>query len=169
MTDRTKSALLIGGTLVIGMILGGLFNAALVNRRFDEVARLGSPRGLAFRIEEVIQPESEEQAEAIRAVVDEAAPKFMEVFVDSRERMRMLVDSIMAELEPLLTEEQLQRLRSDMRMRSEAPPFMRGPGFGPRDGPPPGEPGERRGRRRPPPGSGVPPGESPPPDTAPGQ
>ena len=164
MTDRTKSALLIGGTLVLGMIVGGLFNAALVNRRFNEVALLRSPLGLAFRIEEVIQPESEEQADAIRAILDEAAPKFMEVFADSRERIRSLTDSIMTELEPILSDEQMERLHRDMRMRREPPAFMRGP----RDGPRPGGRGEGR-RRRPPPGSGPSPGEKPPRDTASGQ
>lgn len=161
MTDRTKSALLIGGTLLIGMIIGGLFNAALVNRRFSEVARFRSPGGLALRIEEVIQPESEEQAEAIRAVLDGAAPKFMEAFEESRTRIRALTDSIMGELEVILTDEQMDRLRSDMRVRGEPPPFMRRP----LDRPPPREGRGEGRRRRPPPGSGPPPGDHPPPDT----
>jgi len=156
MTDRTKSALLIGGTLVLGMIVGGLFNAALVNRRFSEVARMRSPGGLAGRIEQVIRPESEEQAEAIRAILDEVEPRFMAAFDESRIRIRSLTDSVMVELATVLTEEQMERLRDDLRVRGESPPFLRSP----RDGPPPGA---AKGRRRRPPPGGPPPADTAPP------
>jgi len=162
MTDRTKSALLIGGTLVLGMIVGGLFNAALVNRRFSEVARLRVPGGLAGRIEEVIQPENEEQAEAIRAVLDEFEPRFIAAFDESRTRIRVLTDSVMGELGAVLTEEQMDRLQQDIRVRGEPPPFLRPPRDGTR-------PGAEKGRRRRPPPGGPPPGGPPPTDTAPSQ
>lgn len=146
MNERTKSALLIVGTLVIGMVLGSLVTGAIANRRLDDLA---NARGrMAGFVLDAIEPESEEQAEAIREVLDGAAPRFREIFESTREEMARLSDSVMAELDPILTDEQREQLEKRMRFRMRRlPPGPEGrPRF--RDGPPPGAP---PGIRRPPP------------------
>ena len=148
MTASTKSALMLFSTLLIGMLLGSLITGAVNNRRMRSLAEMRSARGLAYYLEDVVEPESAEQREAIRAVLDEAAPKFSEVMLESREQMRALTDSVLAELDPLLTEEQRARLEERMRI-------------GPRGAPGGPRPEDARRRRRPRPegnrDSGAPP------------
>ena len=149
MNDRTKSALLIVATLVIGMVLGSLVTGAIANRRLDSLAEARG-RMSSFFVD-AIEPESEEQAEAIRSVLDGAAPRFKEIFEATRGEMKRLSDSVMVELDPILTDEQKERLEKRMRFGPGRPPFGREgrPGF--RDGPP----GPRPGMRGPPPGDSV--------------
>jgi len=153
MTASTKSLLMLFSTLLIGVLLGSLTTGAVNNRRMQNLAEMRSARGLAFYLEDVVQPVSEEQREAIRAVLDEAAPKFAETMMESRERMRELTDSVRAELDPLLTEEQRQRLEERMRIGRGMPHRS------------PGEPGpdDEQRRRRPPPDGDRHHGTSPPP------
>jgi hypothetical protein len=122
MTASTKSVLRLFSTLLIGMLLGSLITGAVNNRRMSNLAEMRSARGLAFHFEDVIRPENEEQREAIRAVLDEAAPKFSAAMQESRERMRALTDSVRAELDPLLTEEQRERLEERMRIGPRGAP-----------------------------------------------
>ena len=149
MTDRTKSALLIGITLVIGMVLGSLVTGAIANRRLDSLAEARG-RVSAFFVD-AIEPESEEQAEAIRKVLDGAAPRFREIFESTRDEMKRLSDSVMAELDPILTDAQKERLEKRMHFRPRRPPF--GPGEKARFGEPP--PGGPPGMRGPPPGDSM--------------
>ena len=148
MTASTKSALMLFSTLLIGMLLGSLITGAVNNRRMHSLAEMRSARGLAYYLENVVEPESAEQREAIRAVLDEAAPKFSEIMLRSREQMRALTDSVLAELDPLLTDEQRARLEERMRI-------------GPRGAPGGPRPEDDRRRRRPRPegnrDSGAPP------------
>jgi hypothetical protein len=148
MTDRTKSALLLGAILVLGIVIGSLLTGAIVNRRIDSLAEARG-RMSAFFLD-AIEPESEEQAEAIREVLEGAAPRFKEIYDNTRSEMRRLRDSVMAELDPILSDLQKERLEERMRF-GPRPPFdrQRRPGFRPGPhGPPPGDSGQRR--RRPP-------------------
>lgn len=156
MTARTKSTLILIATLALGMVLGSLITGAAVNRRLERIADMRTARGMAFFLERSIQPESEEQRAAIRAVLEDAAPAFTEVMRESRERMARLTDSLRAELEPLLSEEQRERLDEGMRMRHGGPPFgppgeRGGPGPEPRRPRPDGADRPRDGRRGAPP------------------
>lgn len=160
MSDRTKSALLLVATLVLGMVVGSLVTGAVANRRIESLAeaRLLGGRLSGFLLD-AIQPEGEEQEAAIREVLDGAAPRFKEIFEGTRSEMKRLRDSVMTELEPILTDEQMERLEERMRF-GPRPPFERErrPRF--RDGRPgphgaPADDSTRR-RRRPPPPSEVP-------------
>ncbi len=153
MTASTKSVLMLFSTLLIGVLLGSLTTGAVNNHRMHNLAEMRSARGLAFYLEDVVQPVSEEQREAIRAVLEEAAPKFAETMMESRDRMRELTDSVRAELDPLLTEDQRQRLEERMRIGRGMPHGS------------PGEPGpdDERRRRRPSPDGDRHHGTPPPP------
>jgi hypothetical protein len=123
---RTKSVLILSATLLIGIVLGGVISGAIVNRRLQHLTELRRPGGLSFFLEHAIQPESEEQAEAIHDVLDRMGPKFHEILEQSHREMEALRDSVRVELDPILTEEQKERLEERTRMR---PGFMRPPGF----------------------------------------
>jgi alkanesulfonate monooxygenase SsuD/methylene tetrahydromethanopterin reductase-like flavin-dependent oxidoreductase (luciferase family) len=127
---RTKSVLILSATLLIGIVLGGVISGAIVNRRLQHLTELRRPGGLAFFLEHAIQPEDEEQAAAIHDVLERMGPRFHEILERSHSEMEALRDSVRAELDPILTEEQKERLETRTRMR---PGSMRPPGFrGPR-------------------------------------
>jgi len=156
MTASTKSALMLFSTLLIGMLLGSMITGAANNRRMRNLAEMRSARGLAFFLEGVVEPENEEQREAIRAILDEAAPKFSAEMTESRDRMRALTDSVRAELDPLLTEEQRHRLEERIRIgRTRGAPGAQRPDDDRRRRRPPPDRGPDHEPPPPPPGSGT--------------
>jgi len=153
MQTRTKSAFLLLAVLVLGMVIGILVSGVLHNRRMQSIARIRTGPGIEQFIERAVEPESEEQAARIREVMQVAAPRFAEVFASAHQEMQALSDSVMSELEAILSPEQMEELRRHMEMRRGVPPS-----------------GEWRSRqrpgRRPPrdaPGDGGPPPGMPPP------
>ncbi|MBT8478504.1 MAG: hypothetical protein KJO06_06275 [Gemmatimonadetes bacterium] len=163
MQTRTKSALLLFAVLVLGVAIGILASGVLHNRRLDRIARLRTAPGIIRLVERAVEPESEEQRAAIREIMEGAAPRFAETFQRTQEEMRVLSDSVMSELEEVLTAAQLEDLREQMLMRRGRPPSDEWNGReragrrGPRDGGPPPD------GRPPPPRDGAPPPEDPPP------
>ena len=154
MRTRTKSAFLLLAVLVLGIAIGILLSGVMHNRRMERIARLRTGPGIVGLVERAVKPESEEQRTQIRAVMEDAAPRFAEVFQRTREEMESLSDSVMSELEAILNADQMEALRQHMDMR------MR------RDGRPPGDWRGREGAGRSP-RAGPPPPGGPPPDAPP--
>jgi hypothetical protein len=73
-------------------------------------------------IERAVEPESEEQAARIREIMQVAAPRFAEVFASAHQEMQALSDSVISELEAILSPEQMGELRRHLEMRRGAPP-----------------------------------------------
>jgi hypothetical protein len=157
MQTRTKSAFLLLVVLLLGVAVGMLVSGALHNRRMERIAGLRTAPGIAQLVERLVEPESEEQRAQIRQVMDGAAPRFAEVFRRTHDEMEALSDSVMSELEAILTPLQMEQLRARMDMRRGMPgreewrgrerPGRRAPRT---DGPPPA--GGRPNDERPPPG-----------------
>ncbi|MBT8401612.1 MAG: hypothetical protein KJO98_14135 [Rhodothermia bacterium] len=146
MSPRTKSILLLLATLIIGLLLGALINGYFVRQRLDRLGSLMTRDGYSSRLIEVVNPSNEEQREALRSVLDGASPKAIEIMRESRQAMRALNDSVKAELEDILTEEQMARLEEHLRFRRRGPwrdgrPRLEEPG-------PPRSPRFRRHMRR---------------------
>lgn len=150
MQTRTKSAFLLLAVLVLGVAIGILLSGVMHNRRMDRIARLRTAPGIIRLVERAVEPESEEQRAAIREIMEAAAPRFAETFQRTQEEMRQLSDSVMTELEAVLTPAQLEDLREHMLMRRGRPPSE-------------GRRGEERSGRRSPRDGRLPPGERPPP------
>lgn len=154
MRTRTKSALLLVVVLLLGVAIGILVAGALHNRRLERIAHLRTGPGIAQLVERAVRPESEEQREQIRAIMEEASPRFAEIFRRTQEDMRALSDSVMGELEEILSPQQMEALRRHMDLRRGGPalrerrPPDRRPG-GPRP--------DGRSLRRPPPDTVPPP------------
>ena len=132
---QVKSALIIIGTLVIGMILGGLISGMIRSQSHGK--RAEGPRGDRFgrMMNRIIQPD-ESQAAEVQAVMDRYAPKFADQHQRHKGEMQGLIDSLNVELEPILTEEQINRLQKWKKRFSR-----RFRGRGQRSGPPPPPPG----------------------------
>jgi len=147
MQTRTKSALLLTAVLLLGIAIGILVGGVLHNRRMERLAHLRTGPGITQLVEHVVRPESEEQRERIRAIMRDAGPRFAELFQRTQEDMRALSDSVMSELEEVLTPEQMEALRERMDVR--------------RGGRPPGDWRREDGERRRPRSEGPPPGGMP--------
>jgi hypothetical protein len=151
MQTRTKSALLLLAVLVLGVAIGIMLSGVLHNRRMDRIARLRTAPGIIRLVERAVEPESAEQRAAIRSIMEGAAPRFAETFQRTQEEMRTLSDSVMSELEAVLTPAQLEDLKEQMMLRRRRPPSDEWEGD------------ERPGRRGPRNGGPPPDGRPPPP------
>ncbi|MES2177668.1 MAG: hypothetical protein V4550_07355 [Gemmatimonadota bacterium] len=140
MTAGTKSALLLGATLLVGMVLGAAGAGSLDRQRRERLGGMGRPPGLARHIEEVINPRDGAQAEQLRPIIQRAAERNQLLIRRTNDELRASIDSMRAELDPLLDADQRDRLA---RATRELPPFGRQggpPGRGGRGGPPPDGP-----------------------------
>jgi hypothetical protein len=110
MSTRGRAIVIILSTLLLGVAIGALIVGPLVARHhFRRMADWRTPKGFAARLEEVIGPEPE-QAEALREILTRYGEALHGVASRHRSEMGGLLDSLRAELDPLLTEEQKQRL-----------------------------------------------------------
>ena len=121
MQTRTKSAFLLLAVLVLGMVIGILVGGVLHNRRMQRIARIRTGPGMEQLIERAVKPESEEQAARIREVMQVAAPRFADLFASTHQEMQALSDSVMSELEAILSPEQMVELRRHLQMRRPPP------------------------------------------------
>jgi hypothetical protein len=126
MTTRVKSALLLGITLLIGGVLGAVLNAYMAERRFERVGIMRSRSGMAEHIQEAIGPMESSQAAQVRDILDRHLDRMDRHMTESQAEGRAIMDSMNAELQQVLTPEQIERLEEQMRRRG--PGGGRGPG-----------------------------------------
>lgn len=134
MTSQTKSALLLGGALVTGVILGALIVGAFVSQRVDRLDALRDPTNLARFMEDTIEPRSPAQRDSIRLVLRYRARQTAAILQDMRRDLRAVQDSLRTDLRTVLSDEQMNRLRERMRLRPRGsrPLFLPdGPFIGP--------------------------------------
>lgn len=135
---RLKSVAIIVVMLIIGMVLGGLLTARIVQNRFDRIEALRTQHGFTRFMERSIEFESPEQREEVRRILDRTADRMFEHLRSSRREAMQIMDSARADLSQILSERQMEQLERHLRRRRHR---MDRPGP-PHDGPP------RRRRRR---------------------
>ena len=111
MTTRTKSALLLFVTLVVGMLLGVLGASALQNRRAEKIRDARERGGVVRLMETVIQPVDEAQRAQLRAALEKSEDRFSAARLDCREILEAQRDSLLADLDLLLNPDQRERVR----------------------------------------------------------
>lgn len=110
MTIHTKSSLIVLGTLIIGIICGALLNGSVRMNREGAFAGPPSPeRFSGFFLERIIRPD-EEQREEIQRIMADYRPRFEETMSRHRGEIATLIDSLEQQIDPMLTEEQRERL-----------------------------------------------------------
>ena len=111
MNLKVKSSLIIIFTLIIGMLLGGVIVATFLKRdgMRDRIAEFRKPDGFRKRFERLIEPDSSQQ-KIIREILGKHFMRVEKTSMDFRERMKVLNDSLRMEMEPILTEEQKEKL-----------------------------------------------------------
>lgn len=120
MSTRGRAIGIIIGTLLIGVVIGALIVGPLVARyHFKRVADWRTPKGFAARLEEIIDPD-EDQVDALRSILARYGHDFDEVASLHRSEVKGMFDSLGAELDTILTDEQKERL--ERRRRHIGPP-----------------------------------------------
>jgi len=114
MNLQIKPTLIIIGTLLLGIVLGTLISGTLADQRYRRIRSMMRPPGFAEELVEAIQPKDEEQHRAIMAIVENADLRMQDLMRQSRAEMHAKIDSMAAELRPLLTDEQKTRLEKHL-------------------------------------------------------
>lgn len=151
MKAKTKSFIIILVTLVIGIAIGFEISEILIKKRFDEFKKVGAPRGFVDMFENIIKPDNI-QKPAIDSILLRFHKGVEKIRTASMAQMDKRIDSLITELKPHLTKEQIERFNNEMMrikrggpqplpMKNGLPPEFMRKGHPPdrmRDGPPPG-------------------------------
>jgi hypothetical protein len=137
MTAGLKSMALLAITLIVGFSLGLFADATLVRGRRDRIDGLRRPPGFVAHLESVIAPHSSAQADSIRPILEKGVQRNQEIVRGTRDRLKVAMDSMQAQLAPLLDADQRSRLAREIEHMPD--PFRGGRGRGG----PPGRGGSR--------------------------
>jgi hypothetical protein len=114
MNMKIKTMIILVFTLLIGIILGALLDRTIMRirfqKRFHEVRRA---RGITRLLEDLIRPD-ESQYEAVKGILEKYSKRLHDQREKSFQEMDVVMDSLRAELDQILTDEQKARLKKDM-------------------------------------------------------
>ena len=118
MHTKAKSIFVLTGVLIIGIIIGALGSSLLRRYMWEErVSHFRTPEGFTERILDKIDPDPNKR-EAVKEVLMEQHRNLTQKFEHSRLLMEANADSVLIQLKPLLTEEQLERATDVLKRRS---------------------------------------------------
>ena len=132
MNIHLKTAAILLATLIIGMVCGALILGAFARDRLQTPPQVTRER-FVERWVRMVRPD-QEQLQRIREVVGEHEPGFRENYMRHRQEMQVLVDSLHRDLEPILTETQLERIKQIRERRERIREFRRDGDRDPRRG-----------------------------------
>ena len=125
MQSKAKSIFVLTGVLIIGIIIGALGSSLLRQYMWEErVSRFRTTEGYTERILYRINPDPDKR-QAVKNILIEQHKNLTEKFEHTRVRVEAHTDSVLLQLKPLLTEEQLERAAHALKRRSR---HMRKPG-----------------------------------------
>ena len=129
MKIHTQSAIIILGTLIIGILLGGVLSTVFVHQRFQKIqSMLGPGHFSEHLIDQVIQPVDNAQREKLIAIAESTAVKSQALIGQFHEGMKTNMDSLLTQVEPLLTKDQYERFKKWVDHMGKMGP-RRKPGF----------------------------------------
>ena len=121
--NQIKASILLIVTLLLGLILGGLGSQYLIENRFEQMAKMRYPEGFVNVFEQIIDSKGTE-ADTVRVILREHHIKFMELNNQHLENIESMIDSMRNDLEPFLTEEQIEHISKRMEHRMSVGPFQ---------------------------------------------
>ncbi|MBD3387103.1 hypothetical protein GF407_19520 [candidate division KSB1 bacterium] len=129
MKIETKTSFILLVTLLIGIAIGFLFNRVLDRKKVDQFRDLHESRGFFHLFERILDPTPAQQ-DTMQQILDGYFARFRDLRRHQTMELRALVDSLEADLMPVLTEEQKKRLLEKRQLFKDRP----------RRFPPPGRP-----------------------------
>lgn len=129
MKTKTKSTLIIIATLLLGMVLGAITATTYTYQRIERLHSMMEPgRFGPFVVDHIIQPVDDRQRDQLLMIVRTHGQEMHSSLITFRSEMDIRMDSLMAELKPVLTDEQYKRFIDHLETgkRRGGPPHMRG-------------------------------------------
>ncbi|MCY4673056.1 MAG: hypothetical protein OXD43_04700 [Bacteroidetes bacterium] len=117
MSTRVKSFVILGCTLIAGILVGILGTSAWQHRRNVAIAEIRIQGGLMRQIEQVIEIESEEQREELITVIRRAEQVFMEQRRRVADSFAVHNQALVADLQRILNPEQWERVEARLTRR----------------------------------------------------
>jgi hypothetical protein len=111
---KTKSILVILGTLVIGMLLGGLITGHLIHGRVHEFMDMRGGEGFQRKIKEAAAP-TPEQERAIQPILQAFGERLDSMHSHHLAELKENTSLLEMSLEEFLTPEQMERVRTKLR------------------------------------------------------
>lgn len=111
MNVKLKTSLFIIFTLFIGIVIGAMLNRAVLHNRVQRVFQKRAPNVFVQSYLEAIKPDQEQQKQ-ITKILDVYAQRMSEIREKNRQDLEVLMESMLAELETVLTPEQMERLEA---------------------------------------------------------
>jgi hypothetical protein len=121
MNSKTKSALVLLGTLMLGIAIGAMLWTAVHNKQMAEIRSLRTRGALPRVIESVVEPIDAEQRENVRAVVSRYEDGLSEIYREMARARTSATDSLRLYLGEFLNESQIARLDDWLRERRRSP------------------------------------------------
>ena len=113
MNIKLKTSLFIIFTLFIGIVIGAMLNRAFLHNRVQRVFQKRAPNVFVQSYLEAIKPDQEQQQQKqIQKILDAYAQRMSEIREKNRQDLEVLMESMLAELETVLTPEQMERLEA---------------------------------------------------------
>lgn len=129
MNAKTTSVIIIIVTLILGVLIGSLATSAIMNNRLEALQALRMQDGLTRHLQRVIEPTDDAQKAEIRAILQQASRRQIEIRRSVFEEHRALFEEMRDELDAVLTAEQKEKLKrwveQDGRAGRVSPEFMR--------------------------------------------
>lgn len=134
MSIKLKSMVILLATLCIGIAVGVLGSRLYIEHRAQKFREIRGEQLFRGIMEEIIQP-TPEQAETLNKIFAKYQKSRRQMNVQFRSQTKAILDSMYAEIAPLLTKEQLKRLDERRMNPGFRPPFERRPLLPFRNGP----------------------------------
>lgn len=113
--SKSKGAIILICTLMVGIALGSLGMGAFMRQRLQHIP---NPHFFARNTVRLIQPNDEDQRARVRSVLEGAMPRFKALDANHRAAMGSLIDSVYEELKPHVDAKQWARIEDrDRRFR----------------------------------------------------
>ena len=117
MSTRVKSIVLLGCTLIAGILIGILGTSAWQHRRNTAIAEIRVQGGLMRQIEQIVEIESEEQREELMAAIRRAEQGFMRQRQLMSDSLAVYRQALAADLQRILGQEQWERVEEKLTRR----------------------------------------------------
>ncbi|MCG8604094.1 hypothetical protein MJD09_03725 [bacterium] len=114
MTTKTKTSLILLGTLVMGVVVGALASGLLRDQRQQDIQRMAPHHRFMSFMRDVIRP-SGEQRQAIDSILDSRSRQLSALNEKHENEVFAVFDSMRTELAAILTDEQRARLETNLR------------------------------------------------------
>lgn len=111
MSMKLKVTFIIVITLVLGIVVGFLLNRTYSQRRVRNILSRRSPEFFVTFYERILEPDTK-QSKLIREILDTHAKQVSDIRENFQEELQSLFESMKAQIDPILTPEQKERLKA---------------------------------------------------------